>query len=182
MIVPDLHPLGRWLHIGSGFAAVALGVLVMLLPKFGRRAVWHRRLGRLYATLIAATSLLGAVLAYRNGNAMLTTLGIVTFVLVLQGWRDARLARSALVAGDVGRAVERLRWHIIRMGASYIGAWGGFFANNPIFGGDAEWKFWFYVVGPSLIGGPLIARAALRVSALEFARMSGRSQPQEPTT
>ena len=31
--MPDYHQTGRWLHLGSGFAAVGLGLVVMLLPK-----------------------------------------------------------------------------------------------------------------------------------------------------
>ena len=163
MTAADLAPLGRLLHLGAGFAAVALGLAVMLLPKCGPRGAWHRRLGRVYAALIAGSCLLGVLLAYRRGNTYLMVLGAVTLAVVLAGWRDGRAARRLFAAGRAAEARARLRRHLILMGASYAGAWSGFFATNPVFGTDGEWLVWLYVFGPSLAAAPLIARAARRL-------------------
>jgi uncharacterized membrane protein len=159
----DPHTLARWVHVGSGFAAVALGLVVMLVPKFGRRRSWHRRLGQIYAALIGTSAVVGIPLSYLRGSTYLMTLGAITAVVIGVGWRDAVLARRAMRTGNLPLAERHLRWHLILMGASYIGAWSGFFANNFVFGTDAEWKLWFYAVGPSLIGAPFIAVAARRV-------------------
>ena len=160
MTPPDLHAAGRLLHLGGGFAAVGLGLAVMLLPKFGPRAAWHRRLGRLYAVAIAGSCLLAVPLAYRQGNAYLTVLGVVTLGVVLAGWHAGRVARSA---PDRGVAARWLRRHLILMGASYVGAWSGFLATNPIFGVGEEWQVWLTVFAPTALGAVAIARAALRV-------------------
>ncbi len=157
-----VYDLGRWLHLLSGFAAVGLGAAVMLWPKFGRGAVWHRRLGRVYAGLIAGACLIGVPLAYYRGSNYLMVLGSVTLAVVVQGWSDARAARVALARGDAQAAAQRLRWHLILMGASYIGAWSGFFATNPVFG-LGEWQVWGYVFGPSIVGAAFIGRAAVRL-------------------
>jgi hypothetical protein len=154
--------IGRWIHLGSGFAAVGLGAAVMVLPKFGPRARWHRRLGRVYAGLIAAACALGIPLAYYKDSTYLMVLGAFTLAVVVQGWLDARAARAAMLRGDAMFAAQRMRWHLILMGASYIGAWSGFFATNPIFGTGEE-LLWAYVFGPSIVGAVFIARAARRV-------------------
>jgi|GEM_PF-3604910 len=159
----DIHSLGRWLHLGSGFAAVGLGLVVMLMPKFGRRSTWHKWAGRIYAGLIAASCLLGVPLAYYRDSNYLMILGTVTFLVVAQGWLDGRTARMALHRGDFKVAHRSLRWHLILMGASYIGAWSGFFATNPIFGVEQEWLLWFYAVGPTVLGAVIIARVAVRM-------------------
>jgi uncharacterized membrane protein len=157
-----LHDVGRWLHLGSGFSAVALGAATMLMPKFGKWSVWHRNVGRVYATLIAGSCLLGIPLAYFRGSTYLMILGAFTLAVVLQGWVDGRAARSATARGDKATASRRLRWHLILMGSSYIGAWSGFFATNQVFG-TGEWQIWLYVFGPPAVGGVLIARAAIRL-------------------
>ena len=156
----DAHAAGRLLHLGGGFAAVGLGLVVMLLPKFGPRAGWHRVLGRLYAVAIAGSCLLAVPLAYRQGNAYLMVLGVATLAVVVAGWAAAWVARSARTPVVAARWLRR---HLILMGASYVGAWSGFFATNPIFGVGHEWQVWGYVFGPTAIGAALIARAALRV-------------------
>ena len=51
---------------------------------------------------------------------------------------------------------------MILMGASYIGAWSGFFATNHLFG-MGEWQIAFYVFGPPLVGSIFIARAARKL-------------------
>jgi uncharacterized membrane protein len=148
-----VHAAGRWLHLGCGFAAVALGLAVMLLSK--RR--WHRWLGRVYVVLIAGASGLGLALAARTHNLYLMVLGAVTLTLVLLGVREVWLARRS-GAG----AARHVRRHLILMGASYVGAWSGFFATNPILG-VSEPVLLGYVFGPSAIGAVLIGRAASRV-------------------
>jgi uncharacterized membrane protein len=170
------HAIGVWFHLACGFAAVGLGLVVMLLPKFGRNARWHRALGRLYASLIAIACLLGVPLAYFRDSTYLMTLGVMTFLVVVQGWRDAGFARQAQARGDFAEAGRRLRWHLILMGASYIGAWSGFFATNPILG-VGEWQVWVYVFGPSLIGAVFITRAVRRMAA---GSTSFASQPDPP--
>ena len=92
-------------------------------------------------------------------------LGGATFALVVQGWLDGRAARSAQARGDRAAAVRSLRWHLILMGASYIGAWSGFFATNPVFGTEPDWLIWLYVFGPSALGAVFIARATAGLSA-----------------
>ena len=156
----DWHHLGRLLHVGSGFAAVGLGLAVMLLPKFGRHAGWHRRLGRVYAALIAGSCLLGVPLAYRQGNTYLMALGAVTLAVVVAGWLAGRVTRSVR---DREAAAWWLRRHLILMGASYVGAWSGFFATNPVFGVGEDWQVWLTVFGPTAVGAVFIARAALRL-------------------
>ena len=163
MAAADLAPLGRLLHLAAGFGAVALGLVVMLAPKFGARAAWHRRLGRAYAILIAGSCVLGVMLAYRRDNTYLVILGAVTLAVVLAGWRDGRAARALFAGGSVPAGKARLRRHLVLMAASYVGAWSGFFATNPVFGTDGEWLVWLYVFGPSLVAAPLIARAARRL-------------------
>ena len=161
MTPSDLHAAGRLLHLGGGFAAVGLGLAVMLLPKFGPNAAWHRTLGRLYAVAIAGSCLLAVPLAYWQGNAYLTVLGVVTLAVVLAGWYAGRAARSIR---EPAVAARWLRGHLILMGASYVGAWSGFLATNPIFGVGAEWQVWLTVFGPTAIGAVAIARAARRLS------------------
>jgi len=168
-----LHSVGRWVHLGSGFAAVALGLGVMLLPKFGRWAGWHRWVGRVYAVLIAGTCLIGVPLAYLRGSVYLMALGLLTAAVVVWGWRDAVASRAAKTRGDLAESGRRLRWHLILMGASYIGAWSGFFATNQIFG-FGEWQIWFYVFGPPLVGSVFIARAARRLKPIPVT--TGRSE------
>lgn len=170
------HTLGVWVHLACGFAAVGLGLAVMLLPKFGRNACWHRAVGRVYAGLIALACLLGVPLAYFRDSTYLMTLGVMTFLVVVQGWWDAGLAKQAHARGDFAEAGRRLRWHLILMGASYIGAWSGFFATNPILG-VGEWQVWVYVFGPSLVGAVLITRAIWR---WEAASANSSSQPTRP--
>ena len=157
-----LHAVGRWVHLGSGFAAVGLGLAVMLLPKWGRRAGWHRWTGRVYAGLIFAAALLGGVLAYFRGSVYLTLLGAFTGSVVASGWRESRLMRAALRRGDRPAAEKHLRWHLILMGSSYIGAWSGFFATNPVFG-YGDWQIAFYVFGPPAVGAAVIAWAAVKL-------------------
>lgn len=155
-----VHEFGRWAHLSSGFAAVGLGVVAMLLPKFGRWSGWHQRVGQVYAGCIAASCLIGIPLAYYRGSPYLMIVGLLTLGVVLIGWADGRAARASLARGDTQTATRRMRRHLILMGASYIGAWSGFFATNPVFG-LGEWQIWTYVFGPPLVGGILIARAAL---------------------
>ncbi|MGL6074282.1 MAG: hypothetical protein ACRC8S_08985 [Fimbriiglobus sp.] len=134
----------------------------MLLPKYGRRAGWHRWLGRFYATLIALASLLGTILAYQRDNSYLMLLGTITLALVVAGWREAMVARNATRASDRTSAHRHLRRHLILMGASYIGAWSGFFATNPILG-TGELQLWSYVFGPSILGAIVISRVVRKV-------------------
>ena len=158
--MPFVHEVGRWAHLSSGFAAVGLGVVAMLLPKFGRWSGWHRCVGQVYAGCIGASCLIGIPLAYYRGSTYLMIVGLLTLGVVLFGWADGRAARASLARGDTETATRRMRRHLILMGASYIGAWSGFFATNPVFG-VGEWQIWTYVFGPPLVGGILIARAAL---------------------
>lgn len=168
-----IHLLARWVHVGGGFVALVLGLAVMLVPKFGRRSAWHRLLGRVYAVAIGASALVGLPLSYLRGSTYLMALGAFTFLVIALGWRDVILARRAVRAGDTTAAERHLRWHVILMGASYIAAWSGFFANNFVFGTNAEWKLWFYAVGPSVVGAPFIARAARRATRLVLPTLRG---------
>ena len=77
--------------------------------------------------------------------------------------RAGRAARAALAAGRPDVAARRLRRHLILMGASYVGAWSGFFATNPVFGVGEDWQVWLTVFGPTAVGAVVIARAALRL-------------------
>ena len=160
----DLYVLARWVHIGGGFAAVGLGPAVMLVPKFGRRAAWHRRLGRVYAGVLATSAAVGVPLSYLRESTYLMVLGAFTLAVIGLAWRDALAAGTARRRGDGAAAERHLRWHLILMGASYVGAWSGFFANNFVFGADAAWKVHFYVFGPSAVGAVFIARAAVRLA------------------
>ena len=84
-------------------------------------------------------------------------LGVVTLGVVLAGWYAGQVARSI---NHRSVAARWLRGHLILMGASYVGAWSGFLATNPIFGVGSEWQVWLTVFGPTAIGAVAIARAA----------------------
>jgi hypothetical protein len=112
--------------------------------------------------MISCSCLIGVPLAYMRGSNYLMLLGVMTFLLILQAWWDIYCFRLALKQHDTARATQKLRWHLINMGASYIGAWSGFFANNFIFG-VGEWQIWFYAMGPTVIGAVVIARVAMRL-------------------
>jgi len=158
----NLPELGRVVHLANGFISVGLGLLVMLWPKFGPRSVVHRWLGRVYAAFIVAACLIGVPLAYRRGSTYLMILGVATAGLVVQGWRDIVAYRRAKSVGHGTKAASHLRRHVILMGSSYVGAWSGFFATNPILG-HGDWQVYTYVFGPPLLGAVFISRAVLRL-------------------
>jgi Na+/proline symporter len=111
---------------------------------------------------MACSCFLGVPLAYYRDSVYLMILGTVTLAVVLLGWVESRAARRAHSQGDFETASRRLRRHLILMGASYIGAWSGFFATNPVFG-SGEWQVWAYVFGPSAIGAVFITMAVRRL-------------------
>lgn len=58
------------------------------------------------------------------------------------------------------------------MGASYVGAWSGFFAINPVFGVGEDWQVWLTVFGPDRRRG--------RLHRASGATVGGVSAPTPP--
>lgn len=139
---------------------MVVGLAAILSPKFGRRATWHRRFGKLYLALLGTSSLVGIPLAYHQNNTYLVLVGAFTAAFLAFGWRTISLSRRDR---DRERADRLLRQHAVWMGGSYIGAWSGFFANNFVFGTDTELAIWFYAFGPTAIGAAVMAVAVPRV-------------------
>ena len=155
-----LHSLAVAAHVAGGVGAVAVGLFAAVAPKFGRRANWHRRLGRLYLALLGTSSVVGIPLAFSRDNTYLLLVGAFTAAFLAFGWRTIILARRER---NRVRADRLLRQHVIWMGGSYIGAWSGFFANNFVFGTDTEAAIWFYAFGPTVIGAVVLAVTVPRV-------------------
>ena len=148
------------LHVITGSLGFALGIGALLLPKFGLKAVWHRVVGRVYGMVMLIMSILSIPLAVQSQSTVLLVLGIFTLALVSGGWAAIWGWRGAPNAYQKRRTLRR---HIILMSASYIGAWTAFLVNVQPLGGGSP-LFWFYALGPTLVGIVLIARRVRQLS------------------
>ena len=180
----EVHTIVRLIHILCGTGSFVLGGVVALLPKFGRNSRWHRRLGRVYAVCMLVMAGLAVPLAWRNGDALLFVIGLLTLSAVSAGWLAIRAIRSVQYAQSAARRCSLTVTHINMMGASYISAWTAFFVANLPFGYHGPWLQFVYWFGPGLVGTPLIIRAgrryrerAMPVTASAVALLEGIREP-----
>jgi hypothetical protein len=159
---PEVHTILRLIHIICGTGSFVLGGIAALLPKFGRKSRWHRLLGRVYAVCMLVMASLAVPLAWRNGDALLFVIGLLTLSAVGTGWLAIRAVRNIRTAPTAARRHSLTITHINMMGASYISAWTAFFVANHPFGYHGPWLQIAYWFGPGMVGTPLIIRAARR--------------------
>lgn len=158
---PELHTPFRIIHITLGFAGFVLGAVAIFLPKFTRRAVWHRRVGRAYAVAMLVMSAAALPPAIANGDIFLFVIGVLTLGWVAVGWIAIRRARSAGAGSRGPLDLRRLRTHYTLMGSSYIAAWTAFLVNvQPL--GETGPIMVVYAIAPTVVGSYLIARTSLR--------------------
>jgi len=133
------------IHIVSGSLGLLAGPAAMLVPK---RRGWHTRLGTTYVTLVAVLCLAAIGLA----------------VLHPADWWLGLIAAATLAAALAGRELRRrqppgwLPWHISLMCGSYISLVTALFVVGLGIGSPVAW------ILPSLVGSPLIARQAVRMT------------------
>lgn len=91
------------IHIGAGFAALAVGGAIVALTKGN---ALHRRLGRIFGYAMLTVAATAVALAVLRPNVFLFTIALFSFYLVATGWLAAR-QRSAAAAGawDLALAV-----------------------------------------------------------------------------
>ncbi len=154
----EMHLWMRLAHITCGFIGFGLGILAIVLPKFGRKALWHRWIGRVYAIFMLVMAVLSVPLSLRGSDVFLLIIGLLTLSWVAGGWIALRLSLKAQHSGQSLRANRWLLTHIALMGSSYIGAWTAFLVNVRPFGNTST-IFWFYALGPTIIGTIFIRRA-----------------------
>jgi hypothetical protein len=159
----ELHPILRMLHIVLGAAGFILGAAAILLPKFSKKSVWHRWIGRAYAVSMIAMALISIPLSIWGDNLFLLVIGIVTLFWVVGGWVALRRVRRSHPGGKPLPASDRLRWHVTWMGSSYIAAWTAFLVNVRPIGAELPWMI-FYSIAPSIVGSFLIARTIVRLT------------------
>ncbi|MEF2280139.1 DUF2306 domain-containing protein [Deinococcus sp. YIM 134068] len=163
------HDLMLGVHVLAGAGGFLLGLAALLLPKFGPRAVWHRRVGRVYAVCMLLMAVLSVPLAWQGGSVLLLVIGLLTLGWVGVGWWAIWRMRAARRAGNAGRAAGWLQTHVTMMGSSYIGAWTAFLVNvEPL--GQGGVAFWLYALGPTVLGTVLIARSNSRLQGQRVAR------------
>lgn len=130
----------RSVHVLLGAGGFILGLVAILLPKFGKPTPWHRWIGRVYAVSMLGMAALSVPLALVSGSVFLMAIGLLTFGWVAGGWFAMRRYLHLRRNGVRGETSSRwLRSHLILMSASYIGAWTAFLVNieplgtGPIF-------------------------------------------------
>ena len=165
----DWQPLGRQLHIGLGASGFGLGLIALLVPKFGPRCVWHRVVGRMYAVAMLGMAALSVPLAVRLGSGVLLVIGVLTLAAVTFGWLAIRQFQKG------PPRFGRLRRHVILMGASYIAAWTAFLLTNPIVRLGDPWDRPLHMLGPTVVGTVLITVALRRLRRTR----SGQETPRE---
>ena len=137
-------------HVLAGLTAVITGAVAALVRKGSPR---HVRAGRWYyraITVLFATATILAAMRWRQ-DYYLFIIGAVAFTAATIGYLHRRRHRP----GDTG--------HIAGMGTAYVAMLTAFYVDNgphlPLWDRLPAIAFWLL---PSVIGGPLIARAILR--------------------
>ena len=132
-------------HISSGTLGLLAGPLAMLLPK---RRGWHPWIGRFYQLCVALICLTAVGLAVMQ--PALWWLGVIataTWAAALAGWQLGRR-----------RPPGWLPWHISLMCGSYISLVTALLVVNLGVHAIIAWAL------PTVVGSPLIARAAYRAA------------------
>jgi hypothetical protein len=162
-------------HISSGTLGLLAGPLAMLLPK---RRGWHPWIGRFYQLCVALICLTAVGLAVMQ--PALWWLGVIataTWAAALAGWQLGRrrppgwlLGRRRPPGWQLGRRrppgwlLGRRRppgwlpWHISLMCGSYISLVTALLVVNLGVHAIIAWAL------PTVVGSPLIARAAYRAA------------------
>lgn len=132
-------------HISSGTLALLAGPLAMLVPK---RRGWHPRIGRIYQLCVALICVTAVGLAVMQPALWwLGVIAVATWATALAGWQLGRR-----------RPPGWLPWHISLMCGSYISLVTALFVVNLGVHAIIAW------VLPTVVGSPLIARAAYRAA------------------
>jgi hypothetical protein len=76
-----------WAHIGGGSAGIASGFVAVLARKGGW---WHRKAGTVFFGSMLVMAGVGAVVAPFLNDPISSIAGMLTFYLVLTGWRTVR--------------------------------------------------------------------------------------------
>jgi hypothetical protein len=140
-------------HVLLGTAAVSLGPVAMLSRK---APGFHPRIGELYHAAVLGVCLTAAALAILDWNRSWAFLPIAvgSYAFAFAGYMAAKL-----------RFGGWLRVHVIGQGGSYIAMLTALLVVNwqMLFGEPGRSAFWAWTI-PTLIGSPLIAWAARRIS------------------
>jgi hypothetical protein len=148
-------------HISSGTLGLLAGPLAMLLPK---RRGWHPRIGRVYQLCVALICVTAVGLAVMQPALWwLGVIAVVTWAAALAGWQLGRR-----------RPPGWLPWHISLMCGSYISLVTALFVVNLGVHAIIAW------VLPTMVGSPLIARAAYRAATSPTSPQAPRA-PHERT-
>ncbi|TAM67800.1 MAG: DUF2306 domain-containing protein [Microbacteriaceae bacterium] len=137
-------------HVAAALVAIVTGIAAMLTHKGPGR---HPRVGRWYLGALLVVFATACVLAgFRWPTDLpLVLVGGIGVAAALYGFVFRQLHRP----GDVP--------HIVAMGVSYIAMLTAFYVDNgphlPVWQLLPAWTFW---VLPSVVGVPLVIRAALR--------------------
>lgn len=157
----DLDPILRILHVALGTVGLIFGAAAILLPKFTKRSVWHRWVGRTYAVSMIGMAVISIPLSIVGESVFLLIIGVLTLFWVIGGWVALRRVKSS----SAGRKVApsgRLRWHVTWIGSSYVAAWTAFLVNMRPLGESLPWMIAYSIV-PSIIGSFLIGRTITRL-------------------
>ena len=139
------------LHVVAGMTCVVTGAAASLSPKRRGR---HPSFGLVYFWALAVVFLTSTVMSFVrwSDDAYLFVLGALAFSCAL-----------------VGLIARRQRWrgwttaHILGMSGSYILLLTAFYVDNgprlPLWKELPQVAFW---IGPTLVGGPIVARALAR--------------------
>jgi hypothetical protein len=141
------------IHVLAGLTAVITGAIAALARKGSPR---HIRAGRWYyrtITVVFATATALAAMRWRQ-DYYLFIIGAVAFTAATIGYQHRRRHRP----GDTG--------HIAGMGIAYVAMLTAFYVDNgphlPLWDHLPTLTFWLL---PSVIGAPIITRAAIRARA-----------------
>jgi hypothetical protein len=144
-------------HISSGTLGLLAGPLAMLVPK---RRGWHPRIGRIYQVCVALICVTAVGLAVMQPALWwLGVIAVATWAAALTGWLLGRR-----------RPPGWLPWHISLMCGSYISLVTALFVVNLGVHAIVAW------VLPTVVGSPLIARAAYRAATAPQAPHAPRQE------
>jgi hypothetical protein len=151
------------IHVLAGLTAVISGAIAALARK---GSTGHLGAGRWFyraIVVVFTTATILTVMRWRQ-DYHLFIIGAIAFTAATVGYQHRRRHRP----GDTG--------HIVGMGIGYVAMLTAFFVDNgphlPLWDRLPHVTFWFL---PSLIGGPIIARAVIR------ARYARANTPPRPT-